>query len=355
MTILIDARPLCISNPGGVTRLTKQLLDELFVADTKNSYVLGTTGIHSPPLPWANNLWHQQIHRRAPNKLISGLAALKIVSFEHWMRPMKADLLFLPNIGFVGKPRLPYVLLVHDLTFLTEPRWYSLHGRLWHKAVHAIELLKRATHLVTISTYVKEDLKRQLGIPNERMTVLSFTPRIYGSLKELPPTLTGKRYILALGAKDFRKNARATIRAWRMLRAEKPFADVELVLIGGCPSDVRTIPPDLHCFTRPTDDALATLYKNAAVFSYPSWAEGYGIPLHEAAHFQTPCVASSGSALEETAPSGTLFIPPEKPHLLAEALKIQLTSPQTTIAKTSPLINAGIQLMNVFTTIERSV
>jgi glycosyltransferase involved in cell wall biosynthesis len=94
---------------------------------------------------------------------------------------------------------------------------------------------------------------------------------------------------------------------------------------------------------------LATLYQSAAVFVYPTWSEGYGIPLHEAARFETPCIASSGSALEETAPQGTLFIPPEKPHLLLEALRIQLTTPQKTSIKISFTPNeSGQALLRIF-------
>lgn len=349
MNILIDARPLCIPNPGGVTRVTRQLIDELFVADAEDTFFLGTTGWMRPALPWKEDARHYQIHRSVPNKLVSGLATFNFISFEHWMRPIKADLLFLPNIGFVGIPRIPYVLLVHDLTFLTEPSWYSLHGQLWHKAVHAVELITHATHLVTICEYVKEDLKRQLHVPEERITVLPFTPGANGFPKELPPTLEGKRYVLSLGANDPRKNARATVSAWNRLRSEKDFQDIQLVLIGGTPEKEVLSLPGLHHFKRPTDDALATLYKYASVFSYPSWAEGYGLPLQEAARFKTPCITSSGSTLEETAPIGTLFIPPEKPHLLAEAIRSQLILPQKTSLRFSSAKNqSGYLLATLF-------
>ena len=116
MNVLIDARPLCIPSPGGVTRLTKQLLDEFFAIDSKNTYFLGTTGWRKPVLPWIENPRYQHFHRTVPNKIVSGLATLKLISFEHWMHPTKADVLFLPNLGFVRTLNF-YVLLVHDLTF----------------------------------------------------------------------------------------------------------------------------------------------------------------------------------------------------------------------------------------------
>ena len=352
MNILIDARPLCIPHPGGITRVTKQLLDELFVADTTNNYLLGTTGMHRPMLGWDDRR-HTHLHRRIPNKVVSALASTRLFSFEQWMRSTPFDLLFLPNIGFVGAPRLPYVLLVHDLTFLTEPRWYSLHGRLWHQAVHAIDLIRGAKQIVTISQFVKDDLKRQLSIKDEHITVLPFRPTPMGILKTLPPDLEGKRYLLCLGRGDRRKNSSAILQAWNLIKTESAFRDIELVFIGS--DDQKIQIPGVHHFRRPSDDGLATLYKHAAVFCYPSWSEGYGLPLQEAARFGTPCIASYGSALEETAPTGTLFIPPEKPHLLLEALRIQLVVPQKTSLKTSSIPNeSGRALLRIFEDIKKA-
>jgi glycosyltransferase involved in cell wall biosynthesis len=77
----------------------------------------------------------------------------------------------------------------------------------------------------------------------------------------------------------------------------------------------------------PNDEALAALMKNASVFLYPSWYEGFGLPLHEAARFGTPCIASTSGALPETAPQGTLFAPPTKPHLWVVAIQRVLHEP----------------------------
>ncbi|MSR85127.1 glycosyltransferase, partial [Candidatus Uhrbacteria bacterium] len=79
--------------------------------------------------------------------------------------------------------------------------------------------------------------------------------------------------------------------------------------------------------THPSDSAIATLMKHASTFLYPSWYEGFGIPLHEAARFGTPCISSTASALPETAPAGTIFADPAKPHHWAEGLKMILKSP----------------------------
>ena len=74
--------------------------------------------------------------------------------------------------------------------------------------------------------------------------------------------------------------------------------------------------------------------QHAAAFLYPSWYEGFGLPLHEAARFGTPCISSTVGALPETAPHNTLFAPPSKPHLWTVALKMILENPDAYRTKT---------------------
>ena len=87
---------------------------------------------------------------------------------------------------------------------------------------------------------------------------------------------------------------------------------------------------------RPADVAVNTLMKYASAFLYPSWYEGFGIPLHEAAWFGTPCIASTSGALSETAPKGTLFAPPFKPQLWTDALRLVLQNPMNYRTETAP-------------------
>ena len=127
------------------------------------------------------------------------------------------------------------------------------------------------------------------------------------------------------------------MRAVEDLRREKDFSDLELILVGA-----GLVPPPLvdgswvHHIQRPSDSELAALYSNASAFLYPSWYEGYGLPLHEAAAFGTPRIASTAGALPETAPPGTLFADPAKPHHWAEALKMALSMPKPPMITSDP-------------------
>jgi glycosyltransferase involved in cell wall biosynthesis len=306
-----------------------------------------TSGMRKPTMP--DEIAHfsniKQVHLSIPNKIWSGLSMFSLVSMVRATerRVGRVDAIFLPNVGFVGNLRgRPYTILVHDLSFLIEPRWFTRWQRLWHRAVHARTLIKRATAVLCVSETTRRDAVRILGVSEERTRVISLgltltngqkedetagshaaNPYAGGRTQRSAPT--GNRYALALGAGDARKNAATAIEAVRALRQEPGFEDVELILVG---ADRCVRHPWVHHVPRPSDAELAGLYQNTVAFLYPSWYEGYGLPLHEAAAFGTPRIASTAGALPETAPRNTIFAHPSKPHQWVEALRIALTTPR---------------------------
>jgi glycosyltransferase involved in cell wall biosynthesis len=70
-----------------------------------------------------------------------------------------------------------------------------------------------------------------------------------------------------------------------------------------------------------TDKVLAKLYKEAAVFCYPSLYEGFGLPVTEAMHFGLPVVTSNLSSLPEAAGKAALLVNPNEPKEISSALE----------------------------------
>lgn len=340
MTILVDARPLVDPAAGGVTRVAAGLLPALVRAMPDTKFLFATTGLHRPALPLTKGEV-EGVHLPLPNKLWSLISFLGLASFDQLATKHKPDILLLPNLGFVGRPRIPYAIIVHDISFLIEPRWFSRKARWWHNAVRAKRLIKDARWIFAVSERTKQDLIERLDIDPEKIRVIpiGLDAGTGGVTPPLPPTLENKRFVLALGAKDPRKNASCAIAAVETLQKDPRFTDVVLVLVGaplaGARSDgtslrdgAGTRPAPTIFFGRPSDDALAALMRHASAFLYPSWYEGFGLPLHEAARFGTPCIASTAGALPETAPNGTLFASPAKPHHWVIALETILHHPE---------------------------
>lgn len=348
MKVLFDARPLTIPSPGGVTRLTRSLLQALAQRLPDDQCFFGTTGQRKLDLGIELPSNSQRLHLGIPNKVVSSLTSLGLASFENFFPRLKPDVLLFPNNGHVGRPKLPYGIVLHDLSFLVEPTWFSWRGQVWHKIVHAKRLMSEATRIFAVSDWTKYALQLHLNIPDSRIDVLPI-PRASSmpTPGELPEIVKNKQYVLCLGRQDRRKNASCVVAAVQELHRSPKYKDLHLVIVGGYHQPLND-----HSIVLPrVDDAtLSALYQSASAFLYPSWYEGLGIPLHEAAAFQVPCVASSTSAMPEAAPAGTLFASPAKPHEWALAIQAVLECGAIAIPKTSILQSA--EKNNWFKTVE---
>ena len=322
MKVLFDARPLTIPSPGGVTRLTRSLLQALAPTLPNDHCFFGTTGQHKLDLGIELPSSSQRVHLGIPNKVVSSLTSLGLASFEDFFPRLEPDVLLFPNNGHVGRPKLPYGIILHDLSFLVEPTWFNWRGQVWHKIVHAKRLMTEATRIFAVSDWTKFALQLHLTIPESRIDVLPI-PRASSMPVpgELPKIVKHKRYVLCLGRQDRRKNASCVVAAMQQLQTMPAYKDLHLVIVGGYHEQLHE---RFIILPRVDDATLSALYQSASAFLYPSWYEGLGIPLHEADAFQVPCVASSTSAMPEAAPAGTLFASPAKPHEWALAIQAAL-------------------------------
>lgn len=330
MRLLHDARPLQESCPGGVTLVTQELMDTLIKQTPDWEHTLWTSGQSIPKLTIPTRA--KQQHLRLPNKLLA---------FEHKLgfdipKQLKSpnDLLMMYNLGFIGKPSLPYLQVVHDLSYLIEPTWYSFKSRLWHQWINPRTQLLNAAHLFAVSETTKQDLMRLLQIPSQQITVIplslpsSSRTKSDGDLGSItashfPQELKGKRYALLMGNGNSRKNIDCILSAWT--RWEQENNDTWLVLIGG---EKTSKLKRVIQYPWRTNLQQQALLQNAGLLLYPSWYEGYGLPIHEADALDIPTIASCDSCLSETKPARTQLLPPSKPHLWLTALRATFSAPQ---------------------------
>ncbi len=369
MRVLIDARPTI--GLGGVSRVAQALIAAYAERFPQTELILATTGWKTPQLDSGFKKTNcRRVHLQIPNKLWSLNCMLGMTSLDSAVekRLGKIDAVFLPNLGFVSRLKQPYTLLLHDLSFLIEPRWFSRKMCLWHHAVHAKQLIKNAAHLLSVSETTKQDTIRLLKIPAEKISVIPLGSTLKTSIKQKNPSCFPKsardfgasarspichlehnatdlsapsdsaqdnilkenlpdRYVLLLGGDDPRKNAATGFEAVRLLKKDPLWHDLTVIIVSS--KQIHFQESWIQQITKPSDQELASLYQRAAIFLYPSWYEGYGLPLHEAAHYGTPRIASTAGALPETAPPGTIFADPTKPHHWAEALVCTLTTPRS--------------------------
>jgi alpha-1,3-rhamnosyl/mannosyltransferase len=147
-------------------------------------------------------------------------------------------------------------------------------------------------------------------------------------------------YLLYAGTLEPRKNVEGVLDAWLALRGDDP-ATPPLVLAGGygwrSKGLIRKIErvkaaggpdaSDLHVLGRVSDDELARLYRAATVFLYPSFYEGFGMPVLAAMASGVPVVTSDRSSLPEVAGGAAIEVRPEDPGQLGGAVRNLLAEP----------------------------
>lgn len=202
------------------------------------------------------------------------------------------------------------VATVHDLAPLDAP--HRLSRAQVNRFRATVAGLKRADRLVAISRYTAGRLAAELGIREDRITVLPlavdhavFAPGA-GEARDGP-------YVLSVGSDEPRKNLEALIPC--LARAAAGISGLSLVRVG------EWLPPALrrglaavlggrvHELGCVDDHRLAGLYAGALALVMPSRLEGFGLPVLEAMACGCPVVCSDATSLPEVGGDAVLYFP----------------------------------------------
>lgn len=224
----------------------------------------------------------------------------------------------------VPRTTLPTLLVVHDMLTITRA-----HENAWAKRLllprEYRHSLTAATGLVAVSAATRTRLGTRdpnwaakcVVIPN------GMSPHLLDTTPRAPGTLDGRSapFALVVGDLSPRKNLRLLTGLWR----DDPPGGLTLAVVGpdsGGDRSAREELLDLErrgrvVWVRGADDAqLRWCYEQARVVLFPTFEEGFGLPLLEAMAFHAPVVASDDLALREVAaghPAVTHLDPTDRP------------------------------------------
>jgi glycosyltransferase involved in cell wall biosynthesis len=227
---------------------------------------------------------------------------------------LQADLIYspIPEAPLYSKSR--YLVMCHDLIPLRFPRRSSPLTNYFRYVVPKV--LKQAEHIVCNSQATATDLVDYYGIDADKITPISlgydrlnFYPREQTSNIEVP-------YFLYLGRPDPYKNLAGLIAAF----AQIPNQDYHLAIAGS--SDPRFTPQlqqqaqELGIAHRVkwlnylSYQELPTVISNAVALVFPTFWEGFGLPVLEAMACGTPVIASNLASLPEITDNAAILINP---------------------------------------------
>jgi glycosyltransferase involved in cell wall biosynthesis len=286
MRLLFDARVLTHKTYTGVENYARSILEEL-----------------------EKKLFLVVVKPKSTNKYLSHL-------WSHFKLPfMKADIIFCPaNTAplFVPKSKR-LVVTIHDVAFLTQPQSFSKFFRYYYRFL-VPKNIQRADKILTVSKYSKGEIESYYKDAKGKIEVVSL------GVDDSFSVLTGKKkeQILYVGSMNERKNFIGVIKAFLSLERD----DVKLVMVGNFSGnftlDEHTQKvlqeaqkhPLIEFRSNVSNNELIQLYNEAKLFVFPSFYEGFGLPVLEAMACGTPVVTSNISSLPEVGGDAVLYCDP---------------------------------------------
>jgi glycosyltransferase involved in cell wall biosynthesis len=250
------------------------------------------------------------------------------------------DLFHSPDFVLPPTAGIPTILTVHDLSFLRVPQFFVPEFRKYLEGAVA-RSVRQARHILADSESTRRDLLELMPVAPERVSVLH--PGVEARFQPVEdPAVLGKvrarydlpdRFVLGLSTLQPRKNFDGLIEAFRQLMAERgnepEMKGLHLVIAGGKgwmyeEAMAMVEGAGLAGLVRfpgfAADEDLPALYSLAAVFAFPSWYEGFGIPVLESMACGTPVVAADNSSLPEVVGEAGLMVDASDTDALANAL-----------------------------------
>lgn len=247
------------------------------------------------------------------------------------------DLVFSP--GLYGPVRIPQgvksVMVVHDLTRYLFPKFFPYNPM--QKVLDLLAypaMVRRYDHLITVSETTRQDLMARFRVPAEKVTVAyhgaddTFEPLNRQAVAEslLLSYKIKKPFILFLGTLEPRKNIPTLLKAFAAVKDQIPHS---LVLVGQRgwkwepifeEIERRDLGSRVH-LTGYVPDSDRVYFYNAADFTvFPSWYEGFGMPLLEAMQCGCPVITSQVSSMPEVVGEAGILIDPGRVEDLQRAM-----------------------------------
>jgi glycosyltransferase involved in cell wall biosynthesis len=219
----------------------------------------------------------------------------------------------------------------HWRGFGKRPRQVALMAYLGWKTRRA---LRTADRLVTISEHARGELARRGRCPIDRITAIhdaageEFRVIPDPSVMQDARRRWTRRRLTVLA--DGIKNPAALIAAFDALPGGLR-DDTELLFFSREPSPRPAVAaamadPAVRFVPRPGTEELVTLMNLATVFVFPSWYEGFGLPLVEAMSCGAPVIASTRGSIPEVLGGAGLLFDVERPAELTHHLRAVLES-----------------------------
>lgn len=209
----------------------------------------------------------------------------------------------------VSKTQCTPIFFIHDLIPLTHPEYCRLGENEKHKRrIHHV--LDLAKGIIVNSKDTHDRLVHFASSIEKNLPVTCIAPLGTNLPKSsLPGRIIAPPYFVMIGTIEPRKNHIMVLQVWKKLIEQFGDNTPKLILIGRrgweCEHITRTLDrcPTLRGFIQEwsqcPDEELSSCLQHCQALLFPSFVEGYGLPLVEALNAGIPVIASKIAVLQE--------------------------------------------------------
>lgn len=202
------------------------------------------------------------------------------------------------------------IMTIHDLSFLENPKWFSLPYYLWYKLMTPLAV-RTSKHIITVSQFSKNEILRFypfIKAKNISVAYCDADEKKFHLIHEKPPI--SEKYVLAVSSLDPRKNFDRLIEAFEKLPEYNLFIVGKRNRVFTREDFSNKENKNIRFLGRVSDEELLNLYNQAACFIFPSIYEGFGIPPIEAMHCGCPVLAADIPVTREVCGDAALYFNP---------------------------------------------
>ena len=254
------------------------------------------------------------------------------------LKKHKIDLFISPD-GYASlNTNVPQIITIHDLAFEHYKEHTPFLVYQYYK-YFVPKFCKKATKILSVSEFTKQDIIKKYGINEDKievvyngfethLTSLKGGTRDVVDIPEVPFRGFRGSYFIFIGAVHPRKNVLGLLKAFETFKSTFSH-DNELVIIGRkawMNAELESFykqmkfKNDVVWIEKIERNNLLEILQNAFALVYPSFFEGFGIPIIEAMSFGVPVISSNSSCLPEIVENAGILVNPNDTNEIANAM-----------------------------------
>jgi glycosyltransferase involved in cell wall biosynthesis len=208
-------------------------------------------------------------------------------------------------------------VFIHDLIQIRNPEYvHETANREFSRAF--IDILAVSSHILTNSYFVKNEVEKYIEqkldytvpvLPVPLATELGTASGTIQEIQEDLDHLVKDGFVLCVSTIEARKNHQYIVSIWERLIERFPNRIPNLVFVGKWGWKIEEFRENLaksdylggrlFIYNAISDTALSMLYQKCLFTIYPSFAEGFGLPIGESLAYGKPCIASNTTSMPE--------------------------------------------------------